>query len=334
MSIVPQAEDTTAQVRVPASNSMTGVRLATRHAAPQPRRDDDDDDMLALANQSKLNDDDGLSDDDDEVLPMREEEPVTETYDARFDSLVDEKEHYLQKIMQHNERGIPSHRRLSLDSALDEIKHEYARLRKQATLGQSIKFQRRILMASTSGTEFINKRYNPLNLKLDGWSEQVLDSIEEYDDVFADLHEKYSSSVELPPEWRLLMMVCGSAFMFHLSTALFKSALPSVATVAKQNPDLMKNISSAMAKAMAAQNAARDDDDETEEDDEEEVEEEEETMGAMGEKLVMQHLAQTIGPMNPISRAKNARIQEDEAPSKRQKAYSTTSSERAVDIRI
>ena len=348
MSILPVSENMASQVRVTATQPIKGVRLATHSAAttlPRVERGDEDE-MLALANHNKLNEDDGLSDDvevdaqdddDDDV-----DEPTTrEPYDARFDSLTDEKEHYIQKIMQHNQRGIPSHRRLSLDSPLDEIKHEYARLRKQATLGQSIKFQRRILMATTSGTEFLNRRFNPVNVKLDGWSEQVLDSIEEYDDVFGDLHDKYSSSVELAPEWRLLMMVCGSAFMFHLSSALFKSALPSVATVAKQNPDLMKNISSAMAKAMAQNANANDDDEVDETDDDDDVEEEDdeddevETVGAMGEQLVMQQLAQSLRPTPPLQRAKNARIQETAPPQKRHKtAYSTTSSERAVDVRI
>jgi archaellum component FlaD/FlaE len=111
-----------------------------------------------------------------------------------------------------------------------------------------------------------------------------------------------------------------------------------VATVAKQNPDLMKNISSAMAKAMA-QNANADDDDEDETDDDAEEEDDEddevETVGAMGEQLVMQQLAQSIRPTPPLQRAKNARIQETAPPQKRHKtAYSTTSSERAVDVRI
>lgn len=39
----------------------------------------------------------------------------------------------------------------------------------------------RVLMAVITGAEFVNKKFNPLSLKLiDGWSESMMDGIEEY----------------------------------------------------------------------------------------------------------------------------------------------------------
>ena len=44
----------------------------------------------------------------------------------------------------------------------------------------------------------------------------------------------------MAPELRLLLTLGGSAFMFHLTNTMFKSSLPGMDDVMRQNPDLMK----------------------------------------------------------------------------------------------
>ena len=105
-------------------------------------------------------------------------------------------------------------------------------------------------MAIISGIEFLNNKFDPLSIKLNGWSENVMENITDYDEVFEELHDKYSSSVKMPPEIRLLMMVAGSGFMFHLTNSLFKSATPDLQDILRQNPDIMQNISQAAMKNM------------------------------------------------------------------------------------
>ena len=173
--------------------------------------------------------------------------------EREFRSIEEEKQFYMGRISSYNGRGIPSHRRVSIDTPIEELKHEYERLKRQAHLVTSVKFQRRALMAAVTGAEFVNKKFNPLNLKLNGWSESMMDGIEEYDSVFEQLHDKYSGTAEVAPEWQLLMMVLGSGFMFHLSNTLFRSVLPNVTDIAKQNPELMQNIANAMSSAMGKQ---------------------------------------------------------------------------------
>eukprot|EP00965_Chrysotila_dentata_P137196 4538054-Pleurochrysis_carterae.AAC.1 len=108
-------------------------------------------------------------------------------------------------------------------------------------------------MATVTGLEYLNKSFNPLGLHLDGWSEQMMDSLEDYDQTFEQLHERYQGTAEVSPEWNLLVMVLGSGFMFHLSNSLFKSVLPNVNEVARNNPDLMNQIAAAMGSAMGQQ---------------------------------------------------------------------------------
>ena len=50
----------------------------------------------------------------------------------------------------------------------------------------SVKFQRQMMLAAVSGLEFLNGRFDPFDLKLDGWSEAVQENIDEYDDDNSD----------------------------------------------------------------------------------------------------------------------------------------------------
>jgi hypothetical protein len=85
---------------------------------------------------------------------------------------------------------------------------------------------------------------------LEGWSEQVHENIEDFDDIFEELHVKYKSKGKsMPPELRLFISLSGSAFMFHLTSKMFKeSSIPGVEEVLKANPELMKQFQNAAAK--------------------------------------------------------------------------------------
>ena len=79
----------------------------------------------------------------------------------------------------------------------------------------SIRFQRKMLMAFVTGTEYLNNRYDPFAIKLEGWSEQVHENITDYDDIFEELHDKYKAKgKKMPPELRLFISLTGSAFCF------------------------------------------------------------------------------------------------------------------------
>ena len=88
-------------------------------------------------------------------------------------------------------------------------------------------------MGFVTGCEFLNTRYNPFSVELDGWSEQVHESVDDYDDIFEELHDKYKDSgSNMAPELRLLISLGGSAFMFHLTKKMFSnSQLPKVEEV-------------------------------------------------------------------------------------------------------
>ena len=73
-----------------------------------------------------------------------------------------------------------------------------------------------------------------------------MENVDDYDGVFEELYVKYRSKVSVAPEVKLIMMLGGSAMMFHLTNSMFKSVMPNMNDVMKQNPDLVKNMMNAV----------------------------------------------------------------------------------------
>ena len=157
-----------------------------------------------------------------------------------------ERQDLLFKLKRLESRGIPLSKHFSNSSTVSEMRDEYSRLKQQRDLENSIKFQRKTMMALSSGVEFLNSKFDPFDIKLDGWSESLHENLSDYDDVFEELHEKYKSKAQIAPELKLLMMLGGSAVMFHMTQSFFKSsAMPNMDDILKQNPDLARQFASA-----------------------------------------------------------------------------------------
>jgi hypothetical protein len=171
-----------------------------------------------------------------------------------FQEIQEEKFKLLCLLERLEKRGIKTHKKFSMSSNYDEMKHEFDRLTSQREMDQSVKFQRKMLIAFVTGIEFLNNKFDPFDAKLEGWSESVHEGINDYDDIFEELHEKYKSKSKMAPEIRLLLTLGGSAFMFHLTNTMFKSSLPGMDDVMRQNPDLMRQFASAAANTMESNN--------------------------------------------------------------------------------
>ena len=170
-----------------------------------------------------------------------------------YSSIEDEKADLLNKISRLIKKGFSSSARLNIYSDIDEIRTEYKRMTYSIEVERSIKFQRRMLVAAITGLEFLNDKFDPFDLELNGWSQNTMENVEDYDGVFEDLYNKYKTKVQVAPEVKLIMMVGGSAMMFHLTNSMFKAAVPNVSQVMKQNPDLMRNMVDAVQRSQPNQ---------------------------------------------------------------------------------
>ena len=161
-----------------------------------------------------------------------------------------EKQEILLKLLALEKKGIVLTKKYSMSSKLSDLRFELELHKNNAEIDLSVKFQQKILMAAVTGLEFANKRFDPIGAKLDGWSESVMENLDDYETVFIKLHEKYKNRADLPPELQLLVTLVGSAFMFHITKSLFSSAMPSGLNEV-QNSEIMKNISAAMSQQNA-----------------------------------------------------------------------------------
>ena len=157
-----------------------------------------------------------------------------------------EKNSYLTRMMRLSSKGMGG-QRMTMANSLDEIKAEYGRVVDSRNLESSLKFQRNMLMTFATGAEFLNNRFNPFDVNLEGWSESVHENAEDYDEIFEELYDKYKDAGKMPPEVRLVMTLGASAAMFHVTNTYFKSKMPGMDDILRNNPDLMKQFATAAA---------------------------------------------------------------------------------------
>ncbi len=159
-----------------------------------------------------------------------------------------EKFDLINKLNRLEAKGFPVTRKYTMDNSLDEMKTEFERLVDARQLEQSVKFQRQMLVGFATGLEMMNEKFNPLDWKLDGWSESVHENIEDFDEIFEELYDKYKGTGNMPPEAKLVFKLAGSGFMFHISNNFFRAKAPSMDDIFANNPQLRAQFAAAAAQ--------------------------------------------------------------------------------------
>jgi hypothetical protein len=201
--------------------------------------------------------DENSSEEDNKSLPAFGDDDV-DVNEIRpsegYEKIEDEKQDLLYKFHRLESRGIKIGKKFNMYSDIREMRSEFFKIKKDSEVNSSVKFSRRMLMAFVSASEFLNKRYDPFSLELNGWSETVMENVNDgdYDNVFERLHDKYAGKVNTPPEIELMLGLAGSAVMFHMTSSMFKS-IPNLGDIAKQNPEVQKAMKSMADSLMKAQ---------------------------------------------------------------------------------
>jgi hypothetical protein len=158
---------------------------------------------------------------------------------------------YLKILEKMEKNGIELSKKYSTESSLSEMIAEVESIREDRQKTASIRFQSQCLMTFVNGIEFLNNRFDPFDLNLDGWSEQVTENISDYEDVFEALNEKYKDKVSVAPEIQLMFKLGGSAVMVAITNHALKTSMPGMDEILRQNPDLMRSFQSAAVKSMS-----------------------------------------------------------------------------------
>ena len=184
-------------------------------------------------------------------IPINPDKYVSSEPKISKEELLREKFKYLRKLETLEKKGVELSKKYTMESSLQEMQGEYETIMEEKTKQNSVKFQGNMLKAVINGIEFLNGKFDPFDIKLDGWSEQFDENISDYDDIFSELYDKYKSRASMAPELKLMFQLGGSAMMVHMTNTMFKSAMPGMDDILRQNPDLMRSFQSAAVNSMA-----------------------------------------------------------------------------------
>ncbi len=94
------------------------------------------------------------------------------------------KRNLLYQFDRLEKKGVQLPRKYNITSDLDEMQSDYDRIMNDRSADASINFQRKVLIATVTGIEFMNTEFNGINPGLQSVGENVHESVDDYDDVF------------------------------------------------------------------------------------------------------------------------------------------------------
>jgi hypothetical protein len=170
------------------------------------------------------------------------------------EEILKEKFQILQKLQTLQNKGVSLSKHYSMESSLDEMKGEYEYICSERERKNSVQFQGKILSTFITGIEFLNSKFDPFDIKLDGLSESIQENMEDYDEIFSELADKYKSKAKMAPELKLVFQLASAGIMVHMTNTMFKSSIPGMDDIMRQNPDLMNQFTKVATQSMEKSN--------------------------------------------------------------------------------
>ena len=106
-------------------------------------------------------------------IPVNPDSRMSSEPKLSKDEFLKEKFKYLRKLETLEKKGVELTKKYNMESNLQEMMGEYEMIMEEKTKQNSVKFQGNMMMAIINGMEFLNNRFDPFDIKLDGWGEQL-----------------------------------------------------------------------------------------------------------------------------------------------------------------
>jgi len=181
-------------------------------------------------------------------IPIEQEMKNIETKSK--EEILKDKFQILQKLQTLQTKGVSLSKHYTMESSYDEMKGEYEYICSEKERKNSVQFQGKILSTFITGIEFLNSKFDPFDIKLDGLSESIQENMEDYDEIFSELADKYKSKAKMAPELKLLFQLASAGIMVHMTNTMFKSSIPGMDDIMRQNPDLMSQFTKVATQSM------------------------------------------------------------------------------------
>lgn len=218
------------------------------YADPKKIKEEEENNSDEEYSESESESDDNYSENSSNVESQYNEKIETEPKKPALSrlQLKIKKKEMLLKLYEAEKNGYALTGKYNMNSDLEEMEAEYELYEKKIEQSTMTDFLQDGLMFLIKGIEVLNGMYNPLNLKLNGLSDQIYDRKEKLEHVFRRLAVKYSGGTEMPPELSLLFIIGGAIVMTHISnSALQGGGIPGLSNILG-NTNIMDSISKIM----------------------------------------------------------------------------------------
>ena len=166
-------------------------------------------------------------------IPSNPDKPINKMSDR---DKLRKKKMMMKRLDEWRTKGLVSGAHFNNDSSYEEVEDEYETALEDKKKGESKKLYSWWFMTFVNTVEYANAAFNPFDINLDGWGEQVNDDIDSYDEIFGELYDKYKGG-KLSPEIALMLRLGFSAAVVNFTNRALSSATPGFNDVIRQSPN-------------------------------------------------------------------------------------------------
>lgn len=133
----------------------------------------------------------------------------------RREDIMQEKIEMLSRISKMSKQGFAATKKWGIRDDIDEIRFECYRMTRENNSKRAVKNMQHGLITMATILEFANNVINPFNLKLQGFSRNMMLTVSDYDDSLEAIHHKWSGRTSIGPELTVLFTFATSAVFHH-----------------------------------------------------------------------------------------------------------------------
>lgn len=134
----------------------------------------------------------------------------------RHEEIMQEKFVMLTRISKMSRDGITARKKFSMKDDINDIRFECYRMTREKNSQSAIKTMHMVLITIATIIEKANGAFNPFNLNLNGFSQNMMLSVSDYDDSLEEIHHKWSGKTYMGPEMSIMFTFITSAIFFHV----------------------------------------------------------------------------------------------------------------------
>ncbi len=170
-----------------------------------------------------------------------------------------EKRIILDKLRKYETKhGIKLHKPFSMNSPLQELQFELDLVNKEANMTTTVKYMKQALVTGIYCLEKLNKRFDPLDIYLDGWTASYEEGIDSVETVLEDLYDKYFDSIGcIPPEIQLIGGIVLSGVVYNSTHRVMQDENSSMISKMAKNIDDLDGPSGDFANKILSENTKR-----------------------------------------------------------------------------